>query len=79
MRINTNLNTLTHKEIRHIVDKTMDYCQSKFGVNKRKGYPKVIVRVQSNNDNILNYGEYCPESHTIRIFKNNCKNVSDLI
>jgi hypothetical protein len=79
MRINTNLNTLTHKEIRHIVVKTMDYCQSKFGVSKKKGYPKVIVKVQSKNDDILSYGEYCPDSHTIVVFKNNCKNVNDLI
>ena len=97
MRINTNLKTLTHKEIRNIVDKTMGFCEVKFGVNKRKGYPKVIVKSQSKNVNnivshesitetmlftsndFLKYGEYCPYTHTIRIFKNNCMNVSDLI
>ena len=97
MRINTNLKTLTHKEIRHIVDKTMSFCEVKFGVNKRKGYPKVIVKSQSKNVNnivshetitetmlftsndFLKCGEYCPYTHTIRIFKNNCMNVGDLI
>ena len=79
MRINTNLKTLTHKEIRHIVDKTMSFCEVKFGINKRKGYSKVIVRAQSKNDDFLKYGEYRPDTHTIIVFKNNCKNVSDLI
>ena len=79
MRINTNLNTLTHKEIRHIVDKTISFCEVKFGVNKRKGCSKVIVKSQSKNDDFLKYGEYRPDTHTIIVFKNNCKNVSDLI
>jgi hypothetical protein len=79
MRINTNLKTLTHKEIRHIVDKTIGFCEVKFGVNKRKGYSKVIVKTQSKNDDFLKYGEYHPDTHTIIVFKNNCKNVSDLI
>ena len=79
MRINTNLKSLTHKEIRHIVDKTMGFCEVKFGVNKRKGYSKVIVKAQSKNDDFLKYGEYHPDTHTIIVFKNNCKNVSDLI
>jgi hypothetical protein len=79
MRINTNLKTLTHKEIRHIVDKTIGFCVVKFGVNKRKGYCKVIVKAQSKNDDFLKYGEYQPDTHTIIVFKNNCKNVNDLI
>ena len=79
MRINTNLKTLTHKEIRQIVDKTIGICEVKFGVNKRKGYCKVIVKAQSKNDDFLKYGEYQPDTHTIIVFKNNCKNVNDLI
>ena len=79
MRINTNLKTLTHKEIRQIVDKTIGICEVMFGVNRRKGFCKAIVKNQSKNDDLLKYGEYRPDSHTIVVFKNNCKNVSDLI
>ena len=79
LRLNTNLKKLTHKEMRKIVEKTVKYCEENLGINKRKGKCGIVVRNQSVNDDILKYGEYCPYTHTIRIFKNNCMNVGDLI
>ena len=79
MRLNTNLKTLDHKQIRKIVDKTVSFCESNFGVNKRKGYCYVTVRAQNKNEESLRYGEYCPDEHKIFIFKNNCVNIKDLI
>ncbi len=79
MRLNTNLKRLNHKQIRKIVDMTIRFCEASFGVNKRKGYCRAVVRNQSMKDECMNYGEYCPDLHTIFIFKNNCSNVKDLI
>ena len=79
IRINTNLKNLNHREIRRIVDKTIRYCIFKFGINKRKGYCNVVVKNQSKNAESQNFGEYNPETHTIYIFKNNCRNVKDLV
>jgi hypothetical protein len=78
MRINTNLKNLTHKEIRQIVDKTIGICEVMFGVNRRKGFCKAVVKQQRDND-VPKYGEYCPEKHTVFLFKNNCSNVKDVI
>ena len=70
---------LTNKEIRQIVDKTIGICEVKFGVNKRKGFCKAIVKNQNKNDELLKYGEYNPDKHTVVVFKNNCINIKDLI
>jgi hypothetical protein len=79
IRLNTNLNNLNHREIRRIVDKTIRYSVFKFVINKRKGCCTVVVKNQSKNAEIQNFGEYNPDTNTIYIFKNNCKNVKDVI
>ena len=79
MRLNTNLKKLKHKEIRNIVVETKQYCESKFGVNKRKGVCNITVRTQGKSDKYLKYGEYYPDGHKIVIYKNVCFNVRSLI
>jgi hypothetical protein len=78
MKLNTRLDKLTHKEIRKIVEKTIVYSEIKFGSNKRKKSCKAVVKQQRDND-VPKYGEYCPEKHTVFLFKNNCTNVKDVI
>jgi hypothetical protein len=79
LRLNTNTKKLTHKEIRKIVEKTIKYCVENLGTNKRRGKCGLVVRNQNPNEQERRYGEYCPETHTIRVFKNNCDNIKDLI
>lgn len=79
MRINTNLKNLTNGQTRKIVEKTVKYCEENLGINKRKGECSISVKKQNLNEEVLKYGEYCPDVHTIRVFKNNCKNIKDLI
>jgi hypothetical protein len=79
IRINTNLKKLTHKEMRSIVEKTVKYSKENIGINKRRGVCNIIVKNQSINDDGRRYGEYKPDTHTIIIFKNNCKNIKELI
>ena len=79
LRLNTNLKNMTSGEIRKIVEKTVRYCEDNLGINKRKGRCSISVRKQNLNEEVLKYGEYCPYGHTIRIFKNNCTNIKDLI
>ena len=79
LRLNTNLKKLTHKEMRSIVEKTVKYCRENIGINKRRGVCSIIVKNQSIHDDDRRYGEYNPDTHTIVIFKNNCKNIKELI
>ena len=79
IRTNTNLNKLTHKEIRKIVDLTIRYCQVHLGVNRRRGDSGVIVMNQSPNAEEKRYGEYCPDNHMMKLFKNHITNVRCLI
>ena len=79
IRTNTNLNRLDHKSIRKIVNLTIQYCQAHMGINRRRGECGVIVTNQSPTAEQQRYGEYCPEYHIIRLFKNNIDNVRCLI
>ena len=79
IRTNTNLDRLTHKEIRKIVDLTIRYCQVHLGVNRRRGDSGVLVMNQSPNAEERRYGEYCPEYHVMKLFKNHITNVRCLI
>ena len=79
IRTNTNLNRLDHKSIRKIVDLTIQYCKVHMGINRRRGESGVMVMNQSPNAEEKRYGEYCPEYHVIKLFKNNIDNVRCLI
>jgi len=79
IRTNTNLERLTHKDIRKIVDLTIKYCEFHLGVNRRRGQSGVIVMNQSPNADEIRYGEYCPDYHMMRLFKNHITNVRCLI
>ena len=79
IRTNTNLDRLTHKEIRKIVDLTIRYCQVHLGVNRRRGDSGVVVMNQSPYAEERRYGEYCPEYHVMKLFKNHITNVRCLI
>ena len=79
IRTNTNLRRLTHKEIRKIVELTIQYCQTHLGRNKRRGDCGLIVTDQPPTAPQERYGEYCPEYHIIRLFKNHITNVRCLI
>jgi hypothetical protein len=79
IRTNTNLNRLDHKSIRKIVDLTIKYCEVHLGVNRRRGQSGVIVMNQSPNADEKRYGEYCPEYHVMKLFKNHITNVRCLI
>lgn len=79
LKINTKTKKLSHKQIRKIVEKTTEYCVKNFGINKRRGMCGIVVKNQNLSDTEPKYGEYCPTTHKIKIFKNNCKTISDLI
>lgn len=79
IRTNTNLNRLTHKEIRKIVELTIMYCHVHLGRNKRRGDCGVMVMNQPSTAPQARYGEYCPEYHVMKIFKNHIENVRCLV
>jgi len=79
IRTNTNLERLTHKDIRKIVNLTIKYCEVHLGVNGRRGQSGVMVMNQSPNADEKRYGEYCPDYHMMRLFKNHITNVRCLI
>lgn len=79
IRTNTNIKRLTHKEIRKIVELTIAYCHVHLGRNKRRGDCGVIVTDQPSTAPQARYGEYCPEYHVMKIFKNHIENVRCLV
>ncbi len=79
IRANTNLNRLTHKKIRKIVDLTHKWAIKRFGVNSRRGVASIRVMKVVVNDGVDMYGVYNSGNHKIRIFKNEIKNVKMLI
>ena len=79
IRTNTNLERLSHKDIRKIVELTISYCQVHLGRNKRRGDCGVLVMDQSPNAKERKYGEYCPNNHVVKLFKNVITNVRCLI
>lgn len=79
IRTNTNLERLSHKDIRKIVELTISYCQVHLGRNKRRGDCGVLVMDQPSTAPQERYGEYCSEYHVMKLFKNHITNIRCLL
>jgi uncharacterized protein YjaZ len=78
MRLNTKTSKLPKKEIKKIINTTLEWCSANFGVNNRRKYRfQISVKKQLRGEK--RYGEFNCISNKMTIFYNNCDIIKDLV
>jgi uncharacterized protein YjaZ len=78
MRLNTKTTKLPKKEIKKIINTTLEWCSANLGVNNRRKY-RFQISVKKQLKGEKRYGEFNCVSNKMTIFYNNCDNVKDLV
>lgn len=58
---------------------TLKWCKKNLGVNRRKKFPKVVVKIRANNSDGIPYGEYYFIENRIVIYDSKCKSIKDVV
>jgi len=64
---------------REIAIKALKWCKKNLGVNRRKKYPKVSVKIKLIDDEFTVYGGYYWEDNRIFVNGLKCKSLTDVV
>lgn len=78
IRLNTTTKGMTRQEVVRIINLTMRWCKSTFGLNNRKAY-ELKIKCIKNYETDKECGQYLPEENEIEIYWNNLDDVQEVI